>query len=157
MIIQMFKLDEEHKIILEKAGIRLSALTEEQLNQLVNQKFGVEGLDEKQLVEFLKIANATYRAGKQIVSDADYDFRFLAELRSRNPQHPYLLSIELESAFEGKTVELPVLMLSTEKKYSKQDVEKWIHLIKKAGRACWFGFNSDKTSRYSKVGWIFRI
>jgi DNA ligase (NAD+) len=131
MIIQMFKLDEEHKIILEKAGIRLSALTEEQLNQLVNQKIRVEGLDEKQLVEFLKIANATYRAGKQIISDADYDFRFLAELRSRNPQHPYLLSIELESAFEGKTVELPVLMLSTEKKYSKQDVEKWIHLIKK--------------------------
>jgi len=113
------------KQILAKADVQLSTLTEQQVIKLVNRESDVEHLSDDQLVEFLKIANATYRGGNHIIPDEEYDFTYLAELRSRNPHHPFLSSVEPESAFEGKTVELPVQMLSTEKTYSKDGVKKW--------------------------------
>jgi DNA ligase (NAD+) len=119
------------KQILDRADVTLSTLTEQQVMKLVNRESYVQHLSDDQLVEFLKIANATYRAGNRIISDEEYDFTFLAELRNRNPHHPYLSSVEPESAFEGKTVELPVQMLSAKKTYSKEDVEKWLAGIKK--------------------------
>jgi DNA ligase (NAD+) len=57
---------------------------------------------------------------------------FIAELRRRNPHHPYLNQVEPEAAFIGKTVELPVRMLSTEKAYSIKEIEQWAARIKKA-------------------------
>ncbi|MDA8123974.1 MAG: helix-hairpin-helix domain-containing protein [Deltaproteobacteria bacterium] len=117
--------------ILLKAGIALSTLTESQVIQLANHDSQVESLTDDQLVEFLKIANATYRGGAPIIPDDEYDFRYLNELRTRHPRHPYLSSVEPESSFEGKTVELPVPMLSTEKTYSKADLQKWLRGIEK--------------------------
>ena len=119
------------KQILAQANVPLLTLTEGQVIKLINQELGVRNLSDDQLVEFLKIANATYRSGHGIISDEEYDFTYLAELRSRNPRHSYLLSVEPEYAFEGKTVDLPVQMLSTEKTYSKDDVKKWLTGIKK--------------------------
>ena len=114
------------KQILNRADLQLSTLTEQQVIKLINRESDVEHLSDDQLVEFLKIANATYRGGNRIIPDEEYDFTYLAELRGRNPHHPYLSSVEPESAFEGKTVELPVQMLSTEKTYSKDYVKKWL-------------------------------
>lgn len=114
------------KKILEKAGVALSTLTEQQVIDLVHRQADVNPLSDDQLLEFLKIANATYRGGNRIIPDEEYDFIYLAELRKRNPRHAYLSSVEPESAFEGKTVELPVQMLSTEKTYSKEDVKRWL-------------------------------
>lgn len=119
------------KQILARADVKLSALTEQQVIKLVHRESDVEHLSDDQLIEFLRIANATYRGGNRIIPDEEYDFTYLAELRNRNPHHPYLSSVEPESAFEGKTVELPVQMLSTEKKHSKDDVKKWLAGIRK--------------------------
>jgi DNA ligase (NAD+) len=127
----MKSLSPAQKQILDRADVKLSALTEQQVIKLVNRESDLEHLSEDQLVEFLKIANATYRGGNRIIPDEEYDFIYLAELRNRNPHHAYLSSVEPESAFEGKTVELPVQMLSTEKKHSKEDVKKWLVAIKK--------------------------
>ena len=119
------------KQILARADLQLSTLTEQQVFQLVHREADVEHLGDDQLVEFLKIANATYRGGNRIIPDEEYDFTYLAELRSRNPHHPYLSTVEPEFAFEGKTVELPVQMLSTRKTYSIDDVKKWLVEVKK--------------------------
>jgi DNA ligase (NAD+) len=93
-----------------------------------------ERLSDDELVEFLKVCNEYYRRGEPIISDALYDLKFLAELRKRHPNHPYLQKVEPEKAFVGKTVKLPNRMLSTEKTYSKIGVEKWLLRIKKAAQ-----------------------
>jgi len=89
-------------------------------------------LSDDELLEFLKVCNDFYRRGEPIISDAQYDFVFLAELRKRHPHHPYLETVEPEKAFTGKTVALPKMMLSTEKTYSKDGIEKWLQRIEKA-------------------------
>ena len=127
----MKSLSSKQKQILAQANVPLLTLTERQVINLINRDLEVRNLSDDQLVEFLKIANATYRSGHSIISDEEYDFTYLTELRSRNPRHSYLLSVEPESAFEGKTVDLPEPMLSTEKTYSKDDVKKWLTGIKK--------------------------
>jgi DNA ligase (NAD+) len=89
-------------------------------------------LSDDELLEFLKVCNDYYRRGEPIISDAVYDFVFLEELRRRHPDHPYLETVEPEKAFVGKTVTLPEMMLSTEKTYTKDGIEKWLQRIEKA-------------------------
>lgn len=91
-------------------------------------------LSDEQLVEFLTLANTLYRAGQQLISDADYDFIFLPELHRRQPDHPFLTQVEPEKAFAGKTVKLPTPMLSTEKAYSSDEIQRWLDRIKKAAQ-----------------------
>lgn len=123
---------EDQNAILNSSEIQLSTLTEEQVDAIAARQIDESELTDDQLVEFLKIANALYRGGFQIISDAEYDFTFLAELRMRNPHHPYLEKVEPEAAFIGKTVELPTRMLSTEKAYTKKAIEQWGTRIRKA-------------------------
>jgi len=92
----------------------------------------VADCSDDELIAFLKIANALYRGGEPIISDADYDFIYLAELRHRQPNHPLLHTVEPEPIFAGKTVDLPVVMLSTDKAYSREEVERWAGRIEKA-------------------------
>ena len=125
-------LTEDQKTILENSGINLGFLTEEQVNAIAARQIDESELSDDQLVEFLEIANALYRGGLEIIPDSEYDFTFIAELRMRNPHHPYLDKVEPEAAFIGKTVELPARMLSTEKAYTKKDIEQWGARIKKA-------------------------
>ncbi|MEC4748675.1 helix-hairpin-helix domain-containing protein [Methylomicrobium sp. Wu6] len=98
-------------------------------------------LSDAELLAFLQLCNDSYRRGKPIISDYLYDFVFLEELKKRNPEHSFLrvypsyaflTQIEPEKAFAGKTVKLPKLMLSTEKTYSKDGIEKWLQRIEKA-------------------------
>ncbi|HIJ86993.1 MAG TPA: DNA ligase [Desulfuromonadales bacterium] len=125
-------LSEDQKAILHNSGIYLSSLTEEQVDAIAGRQIDETELTDDQLVEFLEIANALYRGGSQIISDAEYDFTFLTDLRMRNPHHPFLEKVESEAAFIGKTVELPARMLSTEKAYSKKAIEQWGTRIRKA-------------------------
>jgi len=136
------KLTNQQRKAIFNAGIEVSLFLEEDLNQFINKTVDVESLSDDRLLEFLKIANATYRVGVPIISDEVYDFVYLAELRRRTPEHPFLSTVEPESAFEGKTVDLPVDMLSTEKAYSKKDVLNWLDKIKKAGTEA--GFNPEQ-------------
>ncbi|MBF6647807.1 helix-hairpin-helix domain-containing protein [Methylobacter sp. BlB1] len=89
-------------------------------------------LTDEQLLEFLKICNALYRGGEPIISDYIYDSVFLAELQHRHPHHPYLEAVEPEKAFVGKTVTLPERMLSTDKAYSQEEINRWLTRIEKA-------------------------
>lgn len=124
----------EQKKILNKSGIKLKKLTEDKVFELAKIAIGVDSLSKSQLVEFLEIANATYRGGSQIISDADYDFIYVQELKNRYPNHPFLGIVEPETAFTGKTVELPVHMLSTDKAYSRDEIERWIKRLQKSAK-----------------------
>ena len=83
------------------------------------------------LLDLLKVANALYRAGFPIIDDAKYDL-FIVELKAKQPNHPYLTSVEPELLAEAKTVALPQKMLSTDKAYSFDEIKKWVKRLLKA-------------------------
>jgi len=124
----------EQKNILNKSGLKLKFLTEERVQDIASKFIDIDKLSDDELVEFLGIANATYRGGIRIIDDADYDSVYIAELKKRAPNHPFLNTVEPEAAFVGKKSELPVRMLSTKKAYSRQEVEKWIGSVQKTAR-----------------------
>ncbi len=121
-----------HHTILKRSGITLKTLTEERIRNIISSPMYISTISDDELVEFLKVTNALYRGGKPIISDADYDFVFLAELRKRNPTHEFLASVEPEAAFEGAKVDLPIPMLSTEKKTSEKEIMGWLESIEKS-------------------------
>ncbi|MBM4208324.1 MAG: DNA ligase [Gammaproteobacteria bacterium] len=92
-------------------------------------------LNDDELLAFLTACNTLYRNGEPLISDAQYDSIFLSELAKRRPDHPYLHAVEPEQAFTGKTITLPQRMLSTEKAYSQNAVEKWLDNVEKAAVA----------------------
>ena len=121
-------LNKEQILAIEKAGL---SSQEEVINILLNP------IDKRQLstdilLKSLKIANATYRAGYPIIDDEMYDNVYLSELVRREPNHPYLTSIEPEALQNEKTLKLPKRMLSTDKSYSFDDIKKWVKKLKNA-------------------------
>ncbi len=125
-------LTQNQKEILARSHLTLSALDDKELFRVARNPERAVQLSDDELVEFLTVANALYRGGEALVSDADYDFVFQNELKRRHPDHPLLLQVEPESAFTGKTVELPVPMLSTDKAYSFDEIQRWAARIEKA-------------------------
>ena len=125
---------EEQIEILHNANIALTALNDEKVEAIAARLVDEGALSDEELVEFLELANALYRGGAELVSDAEYDFTFLAELRMRHPHHPFLDRVEPEAAFIGKTVELPARMLSTEKAYTRKSIEQWSARIQKTAK-----------------------
>lgn len=95
-------------------------------------------LDDAGLVTLLEICNAAYRAGYPMISDAVYDSVFVAALRQRQPDHPFLHNVEPEPVLEGKTVPLPQKMLSTDKAYSFDEIRKWVERLLKAAEEIGF-------------------
>ena len=122
----------KQKEILNRSNIKLKELTEKKIFEIVEESLNPDVLNTLELVEFLELANALYRSGDRIISDADYDFVFLEELKRRDPDHPFLQAVEAEAGFAGKTVELPARMLSTDKTYDNAGIITWINRIKKA-------------------------
>lgn len=90
-------------------------------------------LNENELVDVLKASNALYRSGVPVITDEQYDL-YISMLRNINHLHPYLNTVEPEVLIESKTVALPERMLSTEKAYSLDDIEKWLRRILKAAQ-----------------------
>ncbi|MBW1895206.1 MAG: DNA ligase [Deltaproteobacteria bacterium] len=82
------------------------------------------------LVEKLKRYNEAYRGGSPLISDFEYD-RLVEELRNLSPNHPFLQSIEPEKFDSKKEVRHPVPMLSTEKAYSKAQLQRFVNRVKK--------------------------
>ncbi len=105
----------------------------ERLEEIANAR-QAENLTNEELLETLKFCNLLYRIGEPIISDQIYDSVFLAELERRYPGHPYLHSVEPEPAFAGKTVALPQRMLSTEKAYTKENIQKWLTTVEKTAQ-----------------------
>ncbi|MDD4913685.1 MAG: helix-hairpin-helix domain-containing protein [Methylococcales bacterium] len=121
----------QHTLI-KQAGLDIDRIGERRLFQLLQQPELISACTDQELVLCLSVANALYRGGDAVISDACYDFLYLAELKRRQPNHPFLQAIEPEPAFAGKTVKLPAIMLSTDKAYSLGEVERWVDRIEKA-------------------------
>lgn len=132
----------KQKEILNKSNIKLETLSNKNLQDIATKRIDRKALSDGELLEFLKIANALYRGGDEIISDNEYDNIYIPELKLRHPRHSFLRSVEPESAFEGKKVKLPERMLSTEKAYSESGIKKWIKRVKKY--ALDINLNADK-------------
>lgn len=74
-----------------------------------------------ELPEQLEAANAAYRAGNPVMSDAEYDL-LVESLRQADPTHPFLHRVEPdpEGTFGGQKIQHASPMLSTEKAYDAQ-------------------------------------
>ena len=108
-------------------------LSKSKVEKIASQSILVEDLSDDELADFCVIANQSYRDGKPIVSDQDYDFVFLTALNSRQPNHPFLQELEIEhEGFSEEKVKLPERMLSTNKAYSWADIQKWLERIVKS-------------------------
>ncbi len=136
------RLSDSQKEILADTEFVFSHLSEDDVAAFTDPEVDVSEVDDDKLVEFLELTNLLYRAGEQLISDEQYDFIFLEELRRRNPGHPFLHTVEPEPQLETKTVELPVRMLSTEKAYEMAAIERWAKRITKAAEDCGVDFSS---------------
>ena len=110
--------------------------------QPFRQTFSPQQLSLEQLVLACEIANACYRAGEPLLSDADYDQQLLAQLKTVAPEHPFLQDVEPELVIESKTVALPQRMLSTDKAYTLAEIERWIERLVKAANDIEFDVSS---------------
>lgn len=136
------QLSDAQQGILREAGFTFSHLAEEEVSLVMDPAFDVADLGDDQLLEFLELANILYRAGGALLTDQQYDFVFLAELRNRMPEHTYLHTVEPEPLTEAKTVELPMRMLSTEKAYEFVVIERWANRIDKAAKELGINFTT---------------
>lgn len=124
-------LSREQKQLIEAQSNTL--LTEKDLLDVVDGRIHLALVGDEMLLRFLETTNFLYRSGYPLISDQEYDFIFIAELRKRDPNHPFLHKVEEEAvASTGKTVDLPAPMLSTEKAYDFETVSRWAKRIEKA-------------------------
>ncbi len=124
------QLSKQQLAAIEQANISLSKLD-------LTELFDVNSIADRsidELVTILKIANATYRSGFPIIKDHIYDQSFLSALQSQQPDHPFLNQVEPEPVVQAKTITLPQKMLSTDKAYSVDAIEKWVTRIVKAAK-----------------------
>jgi DNA ligase (NAD+) len=133
-------LSDSQKEILAEANIALHHLSETELAAFIDPKVDLSEVSDDKLLEFLELANFLYRAGEQLISDGQYDFIFIEELRNRIPEHPFLHAVEPEPLAGAKTVDLPFRMLSTEKAYEFAAIERWAKRIEKAAEECGVDF-----------------
>jgi DNA ligase (NAD+) len=88
-------------------------------------------MDIEQLVQQLERYNQAYRRGAPQISDAEYD-RLVEQLRALDPHHPFLHAVEPERFTERQEIRHPDPMLSTEKAYSREQLERFIVRVTKA-------------------------
>lgn len=84
----------------------------------------------EKLVSTLKDANKAYRDGNPILTDNEYD-EMLSELKSVDPNNPFLRTIEPETQ-RKKEVRHSSPMLSIEKAYKQDELEKFFNRVDKA-------------------------
>ncbi|MEK6201075.1 MAG: DNA ligase, partial [Desulfobulbaceae bacterium] len=136
------KFSESQRAILVEAKFTFNHSFEKEICGVIAGDSSLSSMSDESLIELLQVANLLYRGGEQLLSDDAYDFTYLAELRMRQPDHPFLHMVEPEPQPEAKTVELPVRMLSTEKAYDFTTIERWGKRIEKAAGECAVDFHS---------------
>ena len=82
------------------------------------------------LVEILKKYNKAYRSGNPLVNDHEYDL-LVAKLEKLDPKHIFLETIEPEKFYSKKEIKHPVPMLSIEKAYTKDQLERFVKRVEK--------------------------
>ena len=127
-------------------------LTNLELLDIANQKLLIGDLTDHELLEFCRVANERYRNGNPIISDENYDFIFIPELVKRLPENPFLQQIENESTgFSEEKIKLPEKMLSTDKAYSWEEINKWLERITKFSKEINYSFNSIQIKGTAKL------
>ena len=104
----------------------------------------VAQLTTQQLVDLIAYLNTEYRQGTPVVSDDTFDFKYLTELKLRDPQNAFLTAPQPESfktTETGKVIHKNQ-MLSTSKAYTTDEIEKWVQRCEKAAVA----INIDPTT-----------
>lgn len=86
--------------------------------------------DPELLVQWLEKYNEAYRAGEPMISDAHYDL-LVERLREIAPDHGFLSAVEPETFADKREVRHPAPMLSTEKAYDKQSLERFVERVYK--------------------------
>ena len=83
-----------------------------------------------ELVDLLNAYNKAYRQGAPIVSDAEYD-TLVEQLRELVPKHPFLQAVEPEQFTGRREVRHPTPMLSIEKAYTREQLERFVARVQK--------------------------
>ncbi|MCK5871362.1 MAG: DNA ligase [Methylococcales bacterium] len=117
--------------LLQQANLVLTPVIEADFFQIIKDQ-QPQKLSLDTLVECLTICNALYRGGEPLISDADYDFIFRAELQRREPEHVFLNQVEPEPLVHRKTIALPEKMLSTDKAYTHDEIKRWMARVEKS-------------------------
>ena len=105
---------------------------EKWVKKIISGKTNLDDISNNRLAQLCQIMNDYYRQGQAIVSDYDYDFIYLKQLKKKIPNHSFLHNIEPEKGlFLNKKIPLPERMLSTDKAYSFSDITKWLERLKK--------------------------
>ncbi|WP_413110795.1 BRCT domain-containing protein [Thaumasiovibrio sp. DFM-14] len=125
-----FKFSNDHLSTINELDVDLDL---NQLETAIRENAFYELGNEEQLA-LLLVANACYRSGFPVISDSQYD-EFSNKFAENNPNHPFVTSVESEVMSLGKTVSLPQKMLSTDKAYTKDEIEKWLDRILKAAKS----------------------
>ncbi|WP_372677284.1 helix-hairpin-helix domain-containing protein [Desulfosarcina sp.] len=87
-----------------------------------------------ELVDLLKVYNKAYRQGAPLVSDAEYD-TLVEQLRERAPEHPFLQAVEPEQFTGRRQVRHPTPMLSIEKAYTTEQLQRFVARVQKEADA----------------------
>jgi DNA ligase (NAD+) len=88
----------------------------------------------EEVVDQLKAYNLAYRQGTPIVSDAEYD-ALVEQLRGIAPEHPFLQTVEPEQFTGRREIRHPTPMLSIEKAYTKEQLERFVARVQKEAEA----------------------
>ena len=88
-------------------------------------------VDREELAARLEKYNQAYRSGHPLISDDEYD-RLVEELRRVDPRHPYLTAVEPERFADRIEVRHPVPMLSTDKAYTDDQLQRFVTRVEKA-------------------------
>lgn len=123
----VFTLAKEHLDVLEEKKLKSNPKLIEKT--IRNDDF--YSLDQKDMQYFLRVADVLYRYGKSIISDKEYDDKETWYKENHPESHLYDV-VQSDLRESGKTVKLPKKMLSTDKAYSKKEIEKWLDRILKA-------------------------
>ena len=83
-----------------------------------------------ELVDLLNAYNKAYRQGAPIVSDAEYD-TLVEQLRGLAPEHPFLQAVEPEQFAGRREIRHPSPMLSIEKAYTREQLERFVARVQK--------------------------
>jgi len=86
------------------------------------------------IVRKLEAYNAAYREGSPLVSDRVYD-ELVEELRRLDPGNAFLSAVEPETFSGRREVRHPVPMLSTDKAYTLEALERFVARVAKAAQA----------------------
>ncbi len=87
-------------------------------------------MEKHTLVAQLKKYNDAYRKGTPLVSDITYD-QLVEELRGLDSDHPFLSAVEPELFETKREIRHPIPMLSIEKSYTGESLQRFISRVQK--------------------------